>query len=75
MGDGGLNLLINNAGLLPPNRDLVTVTPEAMRAAYEVNCIAPLFLTRAMLPLLDKAAAGEPDSQNRSIHRAAIIQV
>jgi NAD(P)-dependent dehydrogenase (short-subunit alcohol dehydrogenase family) len=75
VGDGGLNLLINNAGLLPPNRDLVTVTPEAMRAAYEVNCIAPLFLTRAMLPLLDKAAAGEPDSQNRSIHRAAIIQM
>ena len=36
VGDDGLNLLINNAGLLPQNRDLQSVTPQAMRDAYEV---------------------------------------
>ena len=30
-------MLINNAGLLPRNRDLESVTPEAMREAYEVG--------------------------------------
>jgi len=73
VGDEGLNLLINNAGLLPQNRDLESVTPEAMRQAYEVNCIAPLFLSKAMLPLVENAAgkgAGE-----RSCARSAIIQM
>eukprot|EP00088_Acartia_fossae_P033404 TRINITY_DN3419_c0_g1_i3.p1 TRINITY_DN3419_c0_g1~~TRINITY_DN3419_c0_g1_i3.p1 ORF type:complete len:250 (-),score=76.87 TRINITY_DN3419_c0_g1_i3:574-1323(-) len=74
VGDEGLNLLINNAGLLPTNRDLASVTPEAMRDAFEVNCIAPLFLTRAFLPLLEKAA-GQPSSSDRSVHRSAIIQM
>ncbi len=41
----------------------------------QVNCIAPLFLSRAMLPLLEKAAGSKPDSQGRSVHRSAIIQV
>ena len=46
VGEAGLNLLINNAGLLPTNRDLVSVTPEDMRQAFEVNCVAPLFFTK-----------------------------
>jgi len=75
VGDDGLNLFINNAGLLPQNRDLVSVTPQAMRDAYEVNCIAPLFLSRAMLPLLEKAAGSKSDGQGRSVHRSAIIQM
>jgi len=74
VGDEGLNLLINNAGLLPRNRDLESVTPEAMREAYEVNCIAPLFIARSFLPLLDKAA-GKQGTDKRSAHRSAIIQM
>ena len=46
MGDAGLNLLINNSGLLPQNRDLNSVTPEDMMDAYMTNCIAPQFLAR-----------------------------
>ena len=46
MGDAGLNLLINNSGLLPQNRDLHSVTPEDMMDAYMTNCIAPQFLAR-----------------------------
>jgi NAD(P)-dependent dehydrogenase (short-subunit alcohol dehydrogenase family) len=45
--DDGLNLLINNAGIiLKDNRNLETVTPEAMRECYDVNTIAPLMITR-----------------------------
>lgn len=46
VGSGGLNLLINNAGLLPANRDLEAVTPEDMMAAFKVNCVGPLFFAK-----------------------------
>jgi len=74
VGENGLNLLINNAGLLPQNRDLDAVTPEDMMNAFEVNCVAPLFLSKAFLPLIKKAAdvnSVEPIG----IHRAAIVQM
>ena len=47
VGEAGLNLLINNAGLLPGPRDYASTTPEFMRQAFEVNCIAPFFFTKA----------------------------
>ena len=50
--ENGLNLLIHNAGYMAPNRDLNSITPEDMLMSYEVNCVAPLFLTREFLPLL-----------------------
>ena len=46
VGDAGLNLLINNSGVLPQNRDLHSVTPEDMMEAYMTNCVAPQFLAR-----------------------------
>jgi len=73
VGNEGLNLLINNAGMVPQDRDLASVTPEAMRQAYEVNCIAPLFLSKALLPLVEKAAG--KGSGARSSARSAIIQM
>lgn len=74
VGDKGLNLLINNAGLLPQNRDLDAVTPEDMMNAFEVNCVAPLFLSKAFLPLIKKA--GDVNSKDAmGIHRAAIVQM
>jgi len=68
----GLNLLINNAGLLPSNRSLDSVTPEDMMNAYKVNCVAPLFFTRALLPLLEKAAT-QAGQGSRSVDRAAAV--
>lgn len=74
MGEEGLNLLINNAVIQPGNSDLYSVTPEAMRTAYEVNCIAPLCISRAFLPLLDRAK-DKVNSNVKSVHKAAIIQL
>ena len=96
VGDEGLNILINNAGVLPQNRDLQVslifivglsqmhvltlikcwqvVTPQDMRDAFETNCIAPLFLSRAFLPLLEKAATKNSDAA-MGVGKAAIIQV
>jgi NAD(P)-dependent dehydrogenase (short-subunit alcohol dehydrogenase family) len=75
VGSEGLNLLINNAGVVSADRSLEAVTPEAMRHDYEINCIAPFFLSRALLLLLDQAAACKPGSKTRSVHRAAIVQM
>ena len=33
VGDAGLNLLINNSGVLPQNRDLHSVTPQVVEPA------------------------------------------
>ena len=49
-----------------------------MRTAYEINCIAPLFISRAFLPLLEKAVAAVAnvsEELDKSAHKAAIIQV
>eukprot|EP00092_Neocalanus_flemingeri_P021695 GFUD01023533.1.p1 GENE.GFUD01023533.1~~GFUD01023533.1.p1 ORF type:complete len:251 (+),score=87.42 GFUD01023533.1:65-817(+) len=74
VGEEGLNLLINNAGVLPQNRDLQAVTPEDMRNAFETNCIAPLFLSRALLPLIKKAADKNAEAP-LSVAKAAIVQM
>lgn len=67
----GLNLLINNAGFMAENRDLNSITAEEMIESYEVNCIAPLFLTREFLPLLK--AAINPEKPKFCIDQAASI--
>jgi len=74
LGEDGLNLLINNAGVLPQNRDLEAVTPADMEAAFLTNCVAPLFLARAFLPLLQCAADRQPHL-GLGVQRAAIVQM
>ena len=43
-----IDLLINNAGRLEPN-SLGDTNPTDVRSQFEVNAVAPLFLTRALL--------------------------
>ena len=43
--DDGLNLFINNAGY-GSGQTLHELTSEEMRQNYEVNCVAPLMLTK-----------------------------
>jgi len=56
---GRLDLLVNNAGTLgaSPLPALADYPPDQLRAAFEVNVIAPIALTQLMLPLL-RAAGG-----------------
>lgn len=56
VGEEGLNVLINNAGILRTG-NLDEVTHEKMRENFEINSIAPLMLTKALLPLIKIAAA------------------
>jgi NAD(P)-dependent dehydrogenase (short-subunit alcohol dehydrogenase family) len=56
---GRLDLLVNNAGTLgtSPLPALADYPADQLRAAFEVNVIAPIALTQLMLPLL-RAAGG-----------------
>ena len=51
VGDQGLDTLINNAGICL-FKLLDEVTAEDMMNVFEVNSVAPLMLTKALLPLL-----------------------
>jgi len=47
---GGVDVLIHNAGVLL-FKPFLEITPDELRAVYEVNVFAPFHLTRALLPL------------------------
>jgi NAD(P)-dependent dehydrogenase (short-subunit alcohol dehydrogenase family) len=55
-GLGGLDLLVNNAGTLgaSPLPALADYPVDELRAAFEVNVIAPIALTQLLLPALRK---------------------
>ncbi|KAF7236035.1 hypothetical protein EYD10_17179 [Varanus komodoensis] len=69
----GLNLLINNAGIVKPG-DLESTTPEVMSELYNTNVIGPLMVSQVFLPLLRKAAQGSPQ-KGMSCSKAAIINM
>ncbi|KAM6057618.1 C-signal-like [Chlamydotis macqueenii] len=73
LGGSGLNLLINNAGMLICNT-LDNATLEDMIQIYTTNTVGPLLLGQAFLPLLKKAAQGCPGSA-LSCAKAAIINM
>jgi NAD(P)-dependent dehydrogenase (short-subunit alcohol dehydrogenase family) len=50
-----IHILVNNAGLFAPRREL---TADGYETTIAVNHLAPFFLTNALLPALEKA--GEP---------------
>ena len=58
---GRLDVLVNNAGVM---HEAEGITPEAFRATYEANVLAPYFLTQALLPLLQAAPAGRIVNQS-----------
>ncbi|XP_057203627.1 C-factor [Triplophysa rosa] len=69
--EDGLNCLINNAGInVVANLDAVTA--DKMLENFHTNSVAPLMLTKAMLPLLNRAAA---KGTSTGIHRAAVINM
>jgi NAD(P)-dependent dehydrogenase (short-subunit alcohol dehydrogenase family) len=60
---GRLDVLVNNAGMIHPEEPMFansaqTVSPEALKATFDVNFFGPVALTQALLPLINKSAAG-----------------
>jgi short-subunit dehydrogenase len=55
---GGLNLLVNNAGV-SHFHSFETQSPETIRAMLDTNLLAPMLLTRQLLPLLHEAPAAQ----------------
>jgi NAD(P)-dependent dehydrogenase (short-subunit alcohol dehydrogenase family) len=60
--DGGLDVLINNAGIEARTRDggvagAADVTADMMRQVFETNVFGPVRVTHAFLPLLRRSAA------------------
>ncbi|XP_068228597.1 C-signal-like [Palaemon carinicauda] len=78
VGDKGLNLLINNAGVLEKCPGQVFGVPlqdlevNVFKDVLEANTTAPLFLIKALLPLLREAAnvGGQ-----MSVSRAAVVNM
>ncbi|XP_048172801.1 C-factor-like isoform X3 [Corvus hawaiiensis] len=73
LGGSGLNLLINNAGIIKP-KTLDSETLEDMTKIYATNTAGPLLMGQAFLPLLKKAVQGSPGS-GLSCSKAAIINI
>ncbi|XP_070616486.1 estradiol 17-beta-dehydrogenase 2-like isoform X2 [Erythrolamprus reginae] len=73
VGEGGLTILYNNAGIFS-NNDLQTENAKVMMEVYSVNTIGPLQMSQAFLPLLKKAARRSP-CQGLSASKAAIINM
>jgi NAD(P)-dependent dehydrogenase (short-subunit alcohol dehydrogenase family) len=58
---GRLDILINNAGIAAEGFDagkVSTTTDELIHRTFETNFFAPIALTRALLPLIQKSPAG-----------------
>ena len=52
---GRLDALINNAGILPDyGHDVLSIEPQLIRDIFETNALAPLMLSRALIPMLEK---------------------
>ncbi|CAG2118390.1 unnamed protein product [Medioppia subpectinata] len=56
VGDRGLDTLVNNAGIFITKK-LDAVTAADMMTNFEVNSVAPLMLTKALLPVLKQSGA------------------
>jgi NAD(P)-dependent dehydrogenase (short-subunit alcohol dehydrogenase family) len=69
----GLNLLLNNSGVLGSRGGLQDQSKQDMMDTYEINTVAPVLIAKAFLPLLEKASksSGGPPG----IGRAAIVNI
>jgi NAD(P)-dependent dehydrogenase (short-subunit alcohol dehydrogenase family) len=53
----GLDVLINNAGIIGPRAEVPETTADDVRATFETNVFGLVRVTHAFLPLLERSAA------------------
>ncbi|XP_026670935.1 uncharacterized protein LOC108626842 isoform X1 [Ceratina calcarata] len=75
VGNAGLNVLFNNAGVSSKFTRLGLVKEEQLTQMYFVNTVAPILLTKAFLPLLKLAANNYEDKSKMNINRSAVINM
>ncbi|OGA28189.1 MAG: hypothetical protein A3I01_03585 [Betaproteobacteria bacterium RIFCSPLOWO2_02_FULL_65_24] len=56
---GRIDVLVNNAGIIPPFVDLVDADPDVLRRVIDVNLVAPALLAKAVLPAMIGARSGK----------------
>jgi NAD(P)-dependent dehydrogenase (short-subunit alcohol dehydrogenase family) len=61
---GGVDVLVNNAGLLSGRASLLETTPEELHRFFDVNAVGPLLMVQACVPWL----RGSP-------HRGRVVNV
>ncbi|XP_014483074.1 PREDICTED: C-factor isoform X3 [Dinoponera quadriceps] len=71
----GLNVLFNNAGISSKFTRLGLVKKQQITDALLVNTVAPIMLTKALLPLLKAAAKNAENKTELSVNRAAVINM
>ncbi|CAD6193383.1 unnamed protein product [Caenorhabditis auriculariae] len=74
VGENGLNVLINNAGVLVNYTSEQEPSRKDLLKQIETNTISVVVLTQKLLPLLDRAASQKPPSEF-SINRAAVLNI
>ncbi|XP_072163842.1 C-signal-like [Diadema setosum] len=73
VGEKGLNVLINNAGIYS-TKSYEDVSRELLTAIMDINVISPMRITQAFLPLLRQASKRSTMKQ-LSFEQAAIINI
>ncbi|MFC4470122.1 SDR family NAD(P)-dependent oxidoreductase [Streptomyces xiangluensis] len=53
---GGIDVLVNNAGLLSGRAPLLETTPQELHRFFDVNAVGPLLMVQACAPWLSKSA-------------------
>jgi NAD(P)-dependent dehydrogenase (short-subunit alcohol dehydrogenase family) len=53
--EGGLDVLVNNAGILGPRKPVPEVTPDDLRIVFETNLFGIVRVTGAFLPCLQRS--------------------
>ncbi|CAK6963123.1 C-factor-like [Scomber scombrus] len=73
VGTGGLNLLINNAGMMAKGT-LRDTTPEDMQSTFNTNVMGPMNMIKEFLPHL-RAAVQANGKPGMSCNKAAVISI